>query len=69
MGSIALIKAIDNFDPNLNIKLSTYAIKFIWGTINQYLRDMNPIHYSRKINEASVLLSQNFLNFTNILTQ
>ena len=38
-----LIKAIDNFDLEQNIKFSTYAVPMIIGEIRRYLRDNNPI--------------------------
>ena len=39
VGCIGLIKAIDNFDVNQNVKFSTYAVPMIIGEIRRYLRD------------------------------
>ena len=39
IGVIGLIKAIDNFNVDLGLKLSTYAIPMISGEIRRYLRD------------------------------
>jgi RNA polymerase sporulation-specific sigma factor len=47
IGTIGLIKAIDNFDPTFNIKFSTYAVPMIQGEILHYLQDNNPIHVNR----------------------
>ncbi|QWT55806.1 RNA polymerase sporulation sigma factor SigG [Christensenella sp. MSJ-20] len=47
VGCIGLIKAIDNFDLNQNVKFSTYAVPMIIGEIRRYLRDNNPIRISR----------------------
>lgn len=39
VGVIGLIKAIDNFDISLNLKLSTYAVPYIMGEIKRFIRD------------------------------
>ena len=39
VGCIGLMKAIDNFDRNLNVKFSTYAVPMIIGEVKRYLRD------------------------------
>ena len=39
IGCIGLIKSIDNFDPSLMVKFSTYAVPMIVGEIRRYLRD------------------------------
>ncbi len=41
IGSIGLIKAINTFDPNKNIKLATYASRCIENEILMYLRKNN----------------------------
>lgn len=41
IGSIGLIKAIDSYNPNRNIKLSTYTGKCIQNEILMYLRKEN----------------------------
>ena len=41
VGCIGLIKAIDNFDINQNVRFSTYAVPMIIGEIRRYLRDNN----------------------------
>ena len=38
VGCIGLMKAIDNFDRNLNVKFSTYAVPMIIGEVKRYLR-------------------------------
>ncbi|MFB9079426.1 sigma-70 family RNA polymerase sigma factor [Flavobacterium procerum] len=42
-GFIGLINAIENFDPNKNIKFSTYAIKCITNEIQRGLKQVNNI--------------------------
>ena len=40
VGCIGLMKAIDNFDRNLNVKFSTYAVPMIIGEVKRYLREI-----------------------------
>ncbi|MDH7576425.1 MAG: RNA polymerase sporulation sigma factor SigG [Bacillota bacterium] len=53
VGCIGLIKAIDNFDLNQNVKFSTYAVPMIIGEIRRYLRDNNPIRVSRSLRDIA----------------
>lgn len=39
IGSIGLLKAIDKFDFNYNVRFSTYAVPMIIGEIKKFLRD------------------------------
>ncbi len=54
IGVIGLIKAIDKFDLNLGLQLSTYAIPLIAGEIKRFLRDDGSIKVSRLIKENAV---------------
>ena len=47
VGCIGLIKAIDNFDMDIGVKFSTYAVPMIIGEIRRYLRDNNMLRVSR----------------------
>lgn len=53
IGCIGLIKSIDNFDINQNVKFSTYAVPMIIGEVRRYLRDSNPIRVSRSIKDTA----------------
>ena len=53
IGCIGLIKSIDNFDPNLGVKFSTYAVPMIIGEIRRYLRDNNSIRVSRSLRDTA----------------
>lgn len=53
IGCVGLIKAIDNFDISLGLKLSTYAIPMISGEIRRYLRDKNIIRVSRSMKDLA----------------
>ena len=47
VGCIGLIKAIDNFNLDLEVKFSTYAVPMIIGEIRRYQRDNNAVRVSR----------------------
>ena len=53
VGVIGLIKAINNFDVNQGVKLSTYAVPMIIGEIRRYLRDYNCIRVSRSLRDTA----------------
>lgn len=53
VGVIGLIKAIDNFNTDLDVRLSTYAVPMIIGEIRRYLRDNNPVRVSRSIRDTA----------------
>jgi len=53
IGVIGLIKAIDNFNIDLGLKLSTYAIPMISGEIRRFLRDNQLIRVSRSIKDLA----------------
>ena len=50
---VGLIKAIDNFEVELNVQFSTYAVPMIIGEVKRYLRDNNSIRVSRSIKELA----------------
>ena len=47
VGCIGLIKAIDRFNTDLNVRFSTYAVPMIIGEIRRYQRDNNSVRVSR----------------------
>ena len=47
------IKAIDNFNTELDVQFSTYAVPMIIGEIRRYLRDNNSIRVSRSIRDMA----------------
>lgn len=54
IGTIGLIKAIKNFNPEYEVKLSTYAVTYIIGEIKKFIRDDGIIKVSRSIKELCV---------------
>lgn len=64
IGCIGLIKAIDNFNTELNVKFSTYAVPMIIGEIRRYLRDYNSIRVSRSLRDIAykaIYAKENYL--------
>ena len=53
VGCIGLIKAIDNFNTDLDVKFSTYAVPMVIGEVRRYLRDNNSIRVSRSVRDLA----------------
>ena len=53
VGCIGLIKAIDNFNPNLEVRFSTYGVPMIMGEVKRFLRDNNPLRVSRSMRDMA----------------
>lgn len=53
IGCIGLIKSIDNFDPTMQVKFSTYAVPMIIGEVRRYLRDNNAVRVSRSLRDTA----------------
>lgn len=54
IGSIGLLKAIDKFNLDFDVKLSTYAVPMITGEIKRFLRDDGMIKVSRSVKELGM---------------
>lgn len=53
VGTIGLMKAIDNFDISQNVRFSTYAVPMIIGEVRRYLRDNNSLRVSRSMRDTA----------------
>lgn len=53
VGIIGLIKAIDNFNIELNVHFSTYAVPLIMGEIKRYIRDNSPLRVPRSLRDIA----------------
>lgn len=53
IGCVGLMKAIDNFNTDYNVKFSTYAVPLILGEIRRYLRDNSNLRVSRSIKDLA----------------
>ena len=58
VGCIGLIKAIDNFNVDLDVKFSTYGVPMIIGEIRRYLRDNSAIRVSRSVRDMAYRVLQ-----------
>ena len=58
VGCIGLIKAISNFDPDKQVKFSTYGVPMIAGEVRRYLRDNSVIRISRSIRDVAYRVLQ-----------
>lgn len=53
VGCIGLMKAIDNFNTDLDVRFSTYAVPMICGEVRRYMRDNNTIRVSRSLRDLA----------------
>ena len=58
VGCIGLIKAISNFDPDKEVRFSTYGVPMIAGEVRRYLRDNSAIRVSRSIRDMAYRVLQ-----------
>ena len=58
VGCIGLIKAISNFDPDKQVRFSTYGVPMIAGEVRRYLRDNSAIRVSRSIRDVAYRVLQ-----------
>ena len=54
IGCIGLLKAVDKFDLNFQVRFSTYAVPMIAGEIRRFLRDDGMIRVSRSMKELAL---------------
>lgn len=57
-GCMGLIKAIDNFNPDYGLQLSTYAVPVILGEIKQLFRNGGTVKVSRSLKELSMKINK-----------
>ena len=68
VGCIGLIKAIDRFDIDQNVRFSTYAVPMIQGELKRYLRDYCSIKVSRSLKDIAyraMKIKESFINKNN----
>ena len=58
VGCIGLIKAIDNFNTDLDVRFSTYGVPMIIGEIRRYLRDNSTLRVSRAMRDTAYKVLQ-----------
>ena len=58
VGCIGLMKAIANFDPDKQVRFSTYGVPMIAGEVRRYLRDNSPLRIPRSIRDVAYRVLQ-----------
>lgn len=58
IGSVGLIKAARDYDPQKQVQFSTYAVAKIVGEIKTYLRDNGSVKISRKYKEDKLKIDR-----------
>ena len=58
IGCVGLIKAVDNFDVEQNVRFSTYGVPMIIGEIRRYLRDNSAVRVSRSTRDTAYRVLQ-----------
>lgn len=65
VGCIGLMKAIDNFSTEFNVKFSTYAVPMIMGELRRFLRDSGSVRVSRSMRDLAYKAMQAREKLTN----
>ncbi|MBQ6430761.1 MAG: RNA polymerase sporulation sigma factor SigG [Oscillospiraceae bacterium] len=58
VGCVGLLKAIANFNTDLNVRFSTYGVPMIEGEVKRYLRDYSPLRVSRSVRDTAYKVLQ-----------
>lgn len=53
VGMLGLIKSLDNFNVNLNVRFSTYAVPMILGEMKRYIRESTALKVGRGIRDIA----------------
>ena len=53
VGCLGLVKALDNFDINIGVMFSTYAVPMIMGEVKRLIRGHNSLRISRSIRDTA----------------
>ena len=53
VGCVGLIKAVDRFNVEMDVKFSTYAVPMIIGELRRYQRDNNVVRISRGLRDLA----------------
>jgi len=61
LGCLGFLKAIKNFNPDFNVKFSTYAVPMVAGEVKRFLRDDGSIKVSRALKSLNIQITH-FIN-------
>ena len=63
IGCVGFLKAIKNFNPDYDVKFTTYAVPMITGEIKRFLRDDGSIKISRSIKTLAIKIKAYIENY------
>lgn len=66
IGTIGLLKAINNFDASFNVKFSTYVVPMVIGEVKRFMRDDGAIKVSRTIKTLNLKIKKYVDEYTKI---
>lgn len=66
VGVIGLLKAVDNFNTDLGVKFSTYAVPMIIGEIRRFLRDNTSVKVTRNLRDTAYKAMQSREKFNKL---
>lgn len=64
LGTLGLVKAINNFDLSYDVRFSTYAVPMIAGEIKRFIRDDGAIKVSRSVKAQAIEVNKYVEEFT-----
>ena len=65
LGTLGLVKAINNFDLKFGVRFSTYAVPMIAGEIKRFIRDDGAIKVSRSVKAQALEMNKFIESFRN----
>lgn len=68
VGCLGMVKALNNFNYDFNVRFSTYAVPMIIGEIKRYLRDSSSVKVSRSLRDIAykVIKKREELEFSGV---
>ena len=63
IGCIGFLKAIKNFNPEYNVKFSTYVVPMVIGEIKRFMRDDGAIKVSRALKTLNLQINKYIESF------
>lgn len=58
VGAMGLLKAYENYDPSMNVKLTTFAYGYILGEMKKLVREDKSMKISRDISKLSLMIEK-----------
>ena len=56
IGTVGLIKAVDNFSLDYDVRFSTYAVPLIMGEVKRFIRESSVVKIARSIKDTAYLI-------------